>query len=707
MTRRPSPSSPFRARSARALLAIVAGAQLGAAEPKQVSEILLLSAEQTRARLPVVTRGTVTFVEPDLVFFQDQTAGTYFHPPANVVLRPGDRIVVEGRAEPGIYLPGLESVRVEVVGHGAPPPAVNATYDDLLSGRFHYQRIALQGLVRAVTALSETRSLVRLAVGSRLMDVWVEASFEKDRPWVDSLVRVQGLAVGTINSRGQLVQPYVRVAGWTDIEVLRAAPPEGAVPRIAATELLTYAGPRQGSGRVRLNGTVTAVFARGMLYLRGEHAAFSARLATPLPVQVGDQVEVMGFPEMGRFTAALGDAQLVSQRAGSAPEPVRLRIEDLFRGSYDSDLVQVTARVTDVFRSERDSTLVLQEGERRLRVVIYSAYSEVDVPVGGVIRATGVSRVNISEGVGYSSQPEVIALYTRSAGDIEVVRRPPWWTVQRLALVSAVLLGIMLLGALWIALLRRQVRRQAAAARGRIETEVALEERNRLARDFHDTLEQELVGLGLRLDAIPTHDLDEKRRGLIGASRDLVSRIQAETRNLVGDLRSERGRLDDLRAALGDLLELNSPESATAVTIDVAPDIPLLPFSVVHNLRMIARESVTNALKHAHAATVEVRVVRTAAEALRLSIADDGRGFDPARETRGKTGHYGCVGIRERCAKLGATVTWRSAGGRGTTVEVEMPLPATTRPGGAGRQPAGAAVSANAVAGVTLTDPER
>jgi len=648
---------------------------LRGAEVKRVSEISTMSSEQAATGERFTVRGTVSFVEPGLVFFQDETAGTYFRPRDSGRIKPGTVIEATGRTEAGIYLPGLDSVTLTVLGQGPLPVAVEASYEDLMSGRFHYQRVALEGIVRSLTALSETRSLLRLALGSRVMDVWVEAGLAKERLLVDSLVRVEGLAVGTINSRRQLVQPYVRASGWTDIEVMRSALPDESLPRISAVELLTYGVARQGGGRVRVEGSVMAVFARGMLYVRSDKAAVSVRLATPAPLQIGDTVEVVGFPEMGRFTASMVDAQLISRKAGPPPQPIRLHLEDMFRGSYDNDLVEVTARVTDSFRAERERTLVLQEDERRVRVSMLDP--SVEVPVGSRVRVTGISRVNLTEGVGYSSQPEAINLYLRSADDLVIVQRPSWWTVKRLGLISAGLAGIMMLAGLWIALLRRQVRRQAAASLGRIETEVALEERNRLARDFHDTLEQELVGLGLRLDAISTKDLDDKRRLLIEASRSLVSRIQSETRNLVGDLRSPNGSLGDLRAALDDLLELNATEGSAAVRIKAPEHFPLLPVAVVHNLRMIARESVTNALKHAAATHIEVQVTLTDLRALVLTITDNGRGFDVARDTRGKTGHYGCVGIRERSAKLGARIVWHSAPGAGTRVEVTMPLAGT------------------------------
>lgn len=652
---------------------------------QRLSEVTSLTPEEASRGASVVVRGTVTFVEPGLVFFQDETTGTYFRPAQEMALAPGAEIEVTGRTAPGAYVPGLEAATSTVLRHGPLPPVIEATYEDLVSGRLHYRRVGLTGVVRALSALSESRSLLRVAVGSRVLDVWVEAPLADKRMLVDARIRVRGVAVGAINNRRQLVQPYVRALGWSDVEVVQAGVPDKTVPLTVATELLTYSGANTPGGRVRVAGTVMASFARGMIYLRTDKQALGVRLTEAEPVQLGDRVEVLGFPEMGRFTASLVDATLVDRRAGPLPQPVRVRIEELFRGAYDGDLIEVSAVVTDSYRTDREPIIVLQENERRVRVSLLDRSTVIPV-VGSRVQVTGISRVSVSEGVGYSSQPESISVYARTADDLRVLERPSGWTVQRLALISSILGGVVFLALLWIALLRRQVRRQAEAARQRIETAAAWEERNRLARDFHDTLEQELVGLGLRLDAIATRDLDDKRRTLVEASRDLVSRIQAETRNLVGNLREPRGRFDDLGLAFEELLELNAAEGGPVITLELPPSPILLPAVIVHNLRMIGRESVTNALKHAHASRIDLKLA-TEGETLVMTTADNGRGFDVTRELQGRTGHYGCVGIRERCRKIGATVKWESTGA-GTRVSVRFPLRAATSAGNSA--PAGA-----------------
>jgi signal transduction histidine kinase len=107
--------------------------------------------------------------------------------------------------------------------------------------------------------------------------------------------------------------------------------------------------------------------------------------------------------------------------------------------------------------------------------------------------------------------------------------------------------------------------------------------------------------------------------------------------------------------------------------LDIPDPIPALPAHLVHHLRMIAQEAITNALKHAHPTMVTISLQLTDGR-LALRIADNGRGFDPNDETHGKPGHFGCIGIRERCRRIHAEATWQSKPEHGTSVTITLPL---------------------------------
>ena len=655
-------------------LLLFAGAGPAEAQLKTALEVRSLPAEDAESGLAVDLRGVVIFHD-GTVFLQDETAGTFFQWQGDTPPRPGDEIRVRGVSFPGLYLPGIKEATFEVLSHPGLPVAVPADYDDLISGRYHYQRVVVEGIVRTSAEDESGSGVIRLALGSRVVEVRFQETPEEVESLVDCRVRITGLAAGELNQRRQLVEPYLRCRDSKEVEVLERARDRSAIPEVSPEQLLNFAVGGQELHRVKVTGTVLAEFTGGELYLRcGETGIGIRRLPSEHQLSVGDTVEMIGFPEMDRFSARLVDALVTDHFLGEeAPEPIGITIDELHNGGSDGDLVSVEGEISDQYRGQTGGVLVVREGDQTVRVDVPEKVNVLSV--GTRVRATGIARVESTRrSSAYRTDPDRVSLKMRSHDDLVVTRAPSWWTAKRLLTALIVLFVATVLGALWIALLQRQVTRQTAVIRHRIEHEAALEERHRIAREFHDTLEQDLAGLSLRLDAASTRGSDEKLRGFIEGSRNLVSRIQVETRNLVSDLRQEPGDEVDLAAALGELADRYAALPGPEVILDLSGEsLPRLPARTLHHLRMIAQESITNIVKHAGATKVVV-TVRRKEDRLLLKISDDGCGFDADSETSGKSGHFGCVGMRERCRKIGATITWHSEAGRGTEVLVSVPL---------------------------------
>jgi signal transduction histidine kinase len=649
-------------------------------------EVRALTPAEAQSGIPVRLRGIVVFVEGvSAIFVQDETSTTFFQLNTPPLPQVGDEVEITSKTRMGLYLPGVDKAVLRVLGRKPLPSGIPVTYDDLHFGRFHYQRVAVEGVVRSVRLVPNSRadqrarSLMRLALGSRVIDVWIE---EPPRPQslIDHRVRVTGLAAGLINTPSrQLVQPYLRLHNWDDVQVLALAPPAADLPLISAEELLAFRVTGLGEQRVRIAGVVTAVLNDTQAFLLQGSRAFGVRFGNATTLAPGDRVTVVGFPSMERFSASLVDAEILARTAGDPPRPKSVQsIEELYGsgdpqpGRLDGHLVQLTATARDTFKNEEGTTLLVQQGTRTLHTRLPDA-APPPAP-GSRVRLTGICQVETTTfGSGFLGRPALISLRVPSAAGLEILQRPPWWTPRRLTTGLAALAGVVLLAGLWIAALRRQVARQTAALRARIQSEAALAERQRIAREFHDTLEQELAGVSLRLDAVATRPLDDKGRGLIAAARNLVSRIQTETRDLISDLRDPAETAGDLGAVLAGVASRHAADSGADVRFETHTTPPALSPAVIHDLRMIARESVTNALKHGRATHVRIALDRSD-DTLRLAIIDNGCGFDPASAVGGKRGHFGCAGIRERARKIGAEVAWESELQRGTTVEVSLPL---------------------------------
>jgi signal transduction histidine kinase len=396
--------------------------------------------------------------------------------------------------------------------------------------------------------------------------------------------------------------------------------------------------------------------------------AIAVHLSSTPALIAGDLAEITGFPVMAGFSASLADAQVLSRQAAEPPTAARVTLREFQNGSHDADLVQLTtpAVLNDFFRTPDGYELRLTSGGTSIRAFLLEKTAP-RLELGSACQLTGICLVeSATTDKGFRSEPDRASLLLRSLDDVQVLSTAPFWNARRLVFAIALLGGLVLLTLILLTLQRRQITRLES----KITHQAALDERQRIAREFHDTLEQELTGLSLRLDAASTRPLEEKARTLLETSRSLVSRIQSEARNLVSDLREDTAHATTLPEAL-QLLATRVPEGI-AITLALSP-IPAIPPPVTHHLRMIAQEAITNALKHAHPTHITLHLSATAS-LLTLRITDDGQGFNPTAQTHGQPGHFGCIGIRERARKVGAEVKWESEPGKGTTVCVELPM---------------------------------
>jgi two-component system NarL family sensor kinase len=215
-------------------------------------------------------------------------------------------------------------------------------------------------------------------------------------------------------------------------------------------------------------------------------------------------------------------------------------------------------------------------------------------------------------------------------------------------------------------------------------TRIALvEERNRLAREVHDTLAQELAGIALQLEAadILLDTAPDRARTRIRQALEQTRESLAEARRSVLDLRSGPLERQNLSLALEELVARVAEEIDLTVVSRVAIDGPRLPARHEQALYRIAQEALSNVRRHAHATTVEVELSREPG-LVRLTIADDGCGFaaePPQAECHheapaGVTKGFGLISMRERAHLLGGTMRISSGPGAGTRVEVCIPL---------------------------------
>jgi signal transduction histidine kinase/ligand-binding sensor domain-containing protein len=222
------------------------------------------------------------------------------------------------------------------------------------------------------------------------------------------------------------------------------------------------------------------------------------------------------------------------------------------------------------------------------------------------------------------------------------------------------------------ALYRVRVRQVAAQVRGRLEARLA--ERERIARELHDTLLQGMQGLIWRFqaatDRIPAA---EPARQLMERSLDRADELLAEGRDRVKDLRPAASGAPDLANALAAEGEQFAQETSVEFRVIVNGTWRELHPIVREEGLVIGRESLSNAFRHARASRIEVEIGYNRA-ALHVRIRDDGQGIDAnVLDAGGRPGHFGLLGMRERAKKLGAQLEVWSKPGAGTEIELCVP----------------------------------
>ena len=202
----------------------------------------------------------------------------------------------------------------------------------------------------------------------------------------------------------------------------------------------------------------------------------------------------------------------------------------------------------------------------------------------------------------------------------------------------------------------------------------AVEERNRLAREIHDTLAQNLTATGLQIEsaeALLEADADpEKVRATLDRALSLTRSNLDEARRSVLDLRAAPLEDRSLPEALRDLVGRWESETGVSTRFRSVNGSRPLPPGVEAALYRVCGEALANVARHADAGRVTVRLVSTPGS-VGLLVEDDGRGFDPAGVPEGR---HGILGMTERVAVLGGVLRVDSGPGSGTRVEATLPL---------------------------------
>ena len=653
-------------------------ALIARAEPpllRTAAEVQALSPEQARKHLEVRLTGVITFAwhaGTTELTVQDETGAIWMPPillPANCAV--GTKVEIEGRTEAGGFGPIVQAEVVRALGPGPLPVPHQATYEELLTAQFQSQRVELTGIVRGQRVNPEFGLgwlALEIAAGGGRVTVNVTHEITGHPELLDARVRVRGVNLHSSDAQQQAFLPIINAHTLADVEVLAQANPQPfAQPSVALSQIMRSANPAGAGHRVRVHGAVTLVRRGGSFFLQDATRGLQVFLRESSCPETGEIVDVVGFPEPGAFSPVLRDADWRPTGAKNSPPPLVVASADAVK--HDGRLITVRAQLTALAVTDDEIVLTLEDGPLRFRAHIPVA----DLGrwrVGSELQTTGVCSVEVGdwESLVTHRQPQGFSLLVRGPADIMLLRAAPLWTLMRIVWV------LVALGLVWLQT-RRRLREAARNREGaHAQFKAVIGERNRMAREIHDTLAQGFAGISVQLEVLNDHlgALPADTRRHLDLARELVRSSLDEARRTVWNLRAQTLEENGLPGALDRLGRQLTEDSRLAFNFHVEGAARTLPADVENNLLRIGQEAITNAVRHAGAHLITLVLVFRS-DAVRLGVSDDGHGFDPVNLHPSRRGGFGLPGLRERAEAMHAQLEIHSTPASGTHIEITVP----------------------------------
>ncbi|HWI58502.1 MAG TPA: ATP-binding protein [Bacillota bacterium] len=444
----------------------------------EVIQVRDLAPQEAARGYPVRVTGVITFCDEasNLTFVQDDSAGIYLNHTQlegaeTAQFRHGQKVEVVGFSGPGDYAPVILATQVRPLGKAPLPPAKPVSAQLLMTGAEDSQWVVLKGVVRS-RVVETNQTVLELLTGDASLRVILPETRQAPvaEGLVDATVEVVGVCATVFDERRRLQGAELHVPGWAQISVKEAALADPfKLPVERVEKLFQFHPGTSGLHRTHLRGHVILTQADGSFFIQDSTGGLHIRpKAAPEALQVGQVMDVVGFPMRADKLPVLQDAVVEPLERGFQPDrlPARLDPERALNEDLHATLVRLEGRVVDhALRPNRES-LTVQFGPRLIDATLEKTRGRlVDLAPGTVVQLAGVYAARLDE----MRNVQAFQLLLRSPQDVVVLSRPGWWTVRHTFLVLGGAGTALLLVLGWVGSLRKQVQQRTQELREEIE----------------------------------------------------------------------------------------------------------------------------------------------------------------------------------------------------------------------------------------------
>lgn len=654
------------------------------------SQIRNLTFAEASRPLPVKLHGVVvTEAGPSgnlAVVISDGTAGVYLLGTTNTFagVHRGELLEVDGVTDPGEFAPIVRVNSFHKLGTAPIPAPQKVTFEEMIAGSLDGQPVEVSGVVRSWAKITDTNEFglwhMDLAVGGGRLTV---SSNHEHPPGVeqDAEVRVQGVCFYQFNARRQVLSPLVFISRDVTVEVEKPAPADPfATPIRSVSTLLQFSPTTDYKHRIHARGIVTHQQPGVLLWLRDNESGLQVLTHQPEKLNAGDDIDVVGYLHYGAEVPVLEDAIFRRRSSGPAPQPVKL--SDAGRAfDHEEDLISIDALLIEAQPILEGWVFTFQDQDVTFKAILRKVLSDGagNWQPGSRVRVSGICSLISDDSrpvVSGIYRPRSFQIFLRSTDDLVLISPPPWWTPSHIILVFGIVACASLIATALVMLAAKRRLREQAVQRAMAEAEFAaiLAERNRVAREIHDTLAQGLAATSVQL-ALAKKNVNGASEALghhLESAHELVRESLAEARDSIWNMRAHVLESRDMAGALREIAKQRCEGTGIETSVEVSGESRRFSPMVENNLLRIGQEAIFNATKYAHAKRITVKLEFGGKE-FRLIVRDDGCGFDAAHPPAAADS-FGLTTMRERAGELKGELQVNSDRERGTEVVFTMPL---------------------------------